>query len=151
MSTSQQKYELALETMNKTKELRRETMRTYIMCSPKSNLEMALMLYQITYTELIGIPDFNDRLTTYKLLITEGILSYLLNRLNKRAQEIDYEHIIKELERSFWNSENWKSNPEEFVNLIPEKSYSTLREVKQDFLRHKELSAYKYMVKSLFH
>jgi hypothetical protein len=160
MSNSQQTYKQALQNMQTANMFRRQSRYIYLMTTPESTISIATELYDIAYNERVG-PYDDDDFTIFKREVAIAILKYMMHSQEKRAQEIDYNHIVMEIERSFWNSEFWKNKPVSLVKKMEDEydlgdsiaylhllhGYKHLKEVKKNFEMYGEIRAYNHMIK----
>jgi hypothetical protein len=163
MSNSHQTYNKALEHMELADKLRRQSRYMYLMTARKSTLSIATELYDLAYTERVGDYDDDDHIITiFKREIVIAILRKMLN--NTKAQDIDYYHIVMEMERSFWGGEIWKNKPEYLIENMRDKltagkdasflciynGFKSFEDIRKVFKKYGEIEAYNHMIKLVF-
>ena len=148
-----QTYKQAMHNLSVANMLRTENKITLLMCKPEGykGVISAMELYDEHYEARVGDIDCNDPFEIMKRDIAHKLLKLMIRDFDIPYTSINYYNFVMEVERAFWNSENWKKSPIEFLHELyeaeqEEESFNTIEDYFMYFMRKKESKAIKYIL-----
>jgi hypothetical protein len=152
MSNSQQTYQQAMHNLSVANMLREENKITLLMCKPRGRKGVlsALDLFNVHYESRVGKIKYDDEaepLDNLKYDVAHALLTYMVRDLKIPYTSINYDKFVVEIERSFWNSENWNMYPVELAEMYEDSHICNyIDEFRYFFEINKEMQAFKYIL-----